>query len=108
MLIDIAIYALVIIALAAYKNDIEDELDRTYGTSQNLGVVTAIAVIIMIIIGLCLVLDLICIVKRIRHTLTPRYFLISNVIQTTIWTVLFILSMIGARTGATIGIGVFI
>ncbi|KAF2458458.1 hypothetical protein BDY21DRAFT_370702 [Lineolata rhizophorae] len=46
----------------------------------------------------CLVLDIITIVKFARNHLSPRLFLIFNVIQTTFWTVVFVLEIVGAAS----------
>jgi hypothetical protein len=106
LLAGIGIYALQLIAIIAYKDDITDALRENYGTSLTYSTVFAIVVIILAIFGLCLIIDLICIIKRARRTLSPRFFLISNIIQCVIWTVLFALSMVGARTGLSIGISI--
>lgn len=108
MCLYIVIYGLALIGLSAYGGDIERELRNEYNTSIALGPVIAIIAVILVIVIFCLVLDIVCIVKRGRRTLAPRFFLIVNVIQTTIWTVLFALSMVGVRTGTTVAIGVII
>jgi hypothetical protein len=108
MVIDIAIYGLAIGAIAAYKNEIDKELSETYGTNAATSTVIAILVVVMLLIMACLALDIVCIVKRARRTLSPRFFLIVNVVQTLVWTIMFVLSMLGARTGLTVGIGVIV
>ena len=108
MLFDIAIYALAIGVIAAYSDDVEDQLEEHYSVRTSLTAAIAVLVVVMLIIILCLILDIVCIVKRARRTLSPRFFLITSVIQTTIWTILFILSMIGVRTGLTVAIAVII
>jgi uncharacterized membrane protein len=52
-------------------------------------------VAIMVFIGLCLVLDLSSMIMLGRHSLRPKTFLIFQVIETTIWLVLIILSIVG-------------
>ncbi|KAH6677019.1 hypothetical protein F5X68DRAFT_278178 [Plectosphaerella plurivora] len=108
MCLYIVIYGLALIGLSAYGDEVNRELRNSYNTSIELGPVIAIIAVILIIVLFCLILDIVCIIKRGRRTLNPRFFLIVNVIQTTIWTVLFALSMVGARTGTTIAIGVIV
>ncbi|KAK3938833.1 hypothetical protein QBC46DRAFT_291617 [Diplogelasinospora grovesii] len=109
MLLNIAIYALAIAVIGAYRGDVEDNLQRTYSSNlKSVGAVLAVLCIIMVIILACLILDIVCIVKRSRRTLGPKFFLVVNVIQTTIWTVLFILSAIGAQTGLGLIVGIII
>lgn len=108
MLFEIGMYGLAIGVIAAYSDDIEDQLEEHYNASTSVTAAIAILVVILLIIVACLVLDIVCIVKRARRTLSPRFFLITNVVQTTIWTIMFILSMIGARTGLTIAIAIII
>ncbi|KAK3385517.1 hypothetical protein B0H63DRAFT_183712 [Podospora didyma] len=90
MIFEIGVYGLVIGILARYNRK-----DRQYYTKTTVETAIAVAGVMIGIILLCLILDIVCIVKRARRTLSPRFFLIVNVIQTTIWVVLFILSMIG-------------
>ena len=108
MLIEMAIYVFAIVVIAAYKSDVEKYLQDNYGTAQTVNAVLAIFVVVLIIIGFCLILDIVCIIKRARRTLSPRFFLIANVIQTTIWTVLFVLTMIGGKTVILVVINVII
>ncbi len=63
---------------------------------------------LMIAIVLCLLLDLISIVQRAARTLTPLVFLVVSVLQTVLWTVSFILSMITDRQALSIGLSVLI
>ena len=104
MLIDIGAYAILIGFAARYRSDLEIALDESDGINYK----TAIAVlsVILSIIAICLILDIVCIIMRGRRSLSPPFFLVVNVIQTTIWTILFILSMVGARTILTVAIGV--
>lgn len=108
MVVDIGIYGLAIGTIATYKNDIDDELyDAGYG-SQTTTTLIAILAVVMILIIACLALDIVCIVKRARRTLSPKFFLIVNVAQTIIWTIMFVLSMLGARAGLAIVLGVIV
>ncbi|KAL2208418.1 hypothetical protein CC79DRAFT_1395414 [Sarocladium strictum] len=58
-------------------------------------IITFVAV--MVVTLLCLILDLVCLIKRALGSLTPRFFLIVEVAQTTIWTVLYVIAMIGPK-----------
>lgn len=107
MCLYIVIYGILLVGLSAYGDEVDAEL-RKEGIHLNMGTVIAICAVIVVIVLFCLALDLVCIIKRGRKTLNPRFFLIVNVIQTTIWTVLFALSMVGAGNGTTIATGVII
>lgn len=106
--INILMYGLIVTFLAGFRDDIERELRKEYNTTIDYGTVIGISVAICIICIVCLVLDIVNIVKRARRTLSPKFFLITTALQTTVWTVLFVLSMIGARTGGTIAVGVIV
>lgn len=113
MTINIALLALIIFAFAyAERKGKHDEMGNGWKelrkTGVTAGTVIAVAAVNMAIIMLCLILDLVCLVKRIRHTLTPKFFLVSNSVQTIIWTVLFALSLVGTRTAGPIVIAVLI
>ncbi|KAL8403846.1 hypothetical protein RB594_008917 [Gaeumannomyces avenae] len=113
MTVNIALLALVIFAFAyADRTNKQDELGAGWQDLRRNGItagaIIAIASVNMAIIMLCLILDLVCLVKRIRHSLTPRFFLVTNWIQTIIWTVLFALSMVGTRAAGPIVIAVLI
>ncbi|KAK3347889.1 hypothetical protein B0H65DRAFT_423277 [Neurospora tetraspora] len=103
MLLELVACGLLVAVIALQQ----DELESDFGGST---VNTAIAIVAvdMTLVVLCLVLDIVCIVKRSRRTLSPKFFLITNVVQTTIWVVFFILAMIGARTAGTIILGIVI
>ncbi|KAK4096242.1 hypothetical protein N658DRAFT_386449, partial [Parathielavia hyrcaniae] len=98
MLIQIGLYALVIAGLGIYKDDLQ-RLSDEYHTSLNYPGVMAITCVIMGIILVCLILDIVCIVKRARRTLSPPFFLGVNIAQSLFYTVNFILTMIGAHNG---------
>ncbi|KAF9875397.1 hypothetical protein CkaCkLH20_07217 [Colletotrichum karsti] len=91
MIFQVIMYALVISVAANNKEDLGINTSR-----RTEGWIIAILVVVMVIIAACLLLDIVCIVKRSRRTLTPRFFLIANCIQTAIWTALFILTIAGA------------
>ncbi|KAB5529052.1 hypothetical protein GE09DRAFT_406734 [Coniochaeta sp. 2T2.1] len=109
MVVDIGIYGLAIGTVAAYKSDLDDAFyEAGYYGSQTTTTVIAILAVVMILIIACLALDIVCIVKRSRRTLSPKFFLIVNVCQTILWTIMFVLGMISARNGLTIIIGVVV
>lgn len=96
MVLDIGLYGLFIGVTAAYSDDIDSDYGAETGSEKTSAELIAVTAVIMIFIIACLALDIVCIVKRARRTLSPKFFLIVNVVQTTLWTVLFVLSLIGA------------
>lgn len=112
--IDVIAYGLVIGVLGAYQNNdgnvqsnidaqLEDnesfqDFKNKYNVKSTINAAIAVLSIILVLILLCLVLDFVCIFKRSRRTLTPKFFLVVNVVQTTFWTVMFVLSFFGAYT----------
>ena len=110
MILEIGLYALVLATVAAYKDDLDDALsDGGYdGSGKTITTIIAIEAVIMILIIVCLVLDIVCIVKRARRTLSPKFFLIVNVIQTLFWTIMFILSIIGARQALALVLSIIV
>jgi len=108
MLIQIALYAIVITGLSVFKDDIGRLYDE-YHTSLNYDAVFAVSCVIMAIILFCLILDIVCIVMRARRRLTPPFFLGVNITQSVFYVVNFALTMAGPRNGVTsIVIGVLI
>lgn len=108
MIVQIGLYALVVAGLGVYKDDLQRLYDQ-YNTKLNYNAVLATSCIIMAIILLCLILDIVCIVKRARRTLSPPFFLGVNITQSLFYVINFILTMIGARNGVlSIVIGVLI
>ncbi len=101
MVVQIGIYGLTIGVISASKDDLQKLFDD-YGIKGNVNSVIALACVIEVIVVLCLILDLIAIIKRAQRKLTPRFFLIINVIQTTFWVIMFIMSLVGAKTGLSI------
>ncbi|KAK4183549.1 hypothetical protein QBC35DRAFT_507863 [Podospora australis] len=98
-LVLIGVYALLIAGLGVYKDDARRLVDE-YNTKLNYEAIVATSVVIMVIMLICLILDLVCIIKRARRTLSPPFFFGTNLFQTTFWVVSFIISMIGARPSA--------
>lgn len=99
MLIQIALYGIVIAGLSIFKDDMR-RLANEYNTALSYNAVFAVSCIIIAIVLLCLILDIVCIVKRARRTLSPPLFFGINLAQSLFYTVNFILAMIGARNGA--------
>ena len=108
MVIEIAVVGLLLAALAAWSGDIQRELEDAYGTDSTFAVVTALLVVEMVLVLICLILDIVCIIKRARRTLTPKLFFYTNLAQFIIWLIFFVLMMVGARSGLTIGLGIFL
>lgn len=100
MLIYAAVYVAALAAIGAFSDEINDALEDEGLKRSSFGAVIAVMVVILVIVLLCLILDILCIIKRSRRTLTPRFFLITNVIQTVVWVVLMGLSLAGAAGSA--------
>lgn len=103
MIIELGACGVLAAAIALNKDDLDDDFG---GKAVN--TLIAILAVDMALVFLCLVLDFVCIVKRSRRTLSPKFFLITNTVQTTIWVVFFILAMIGARSAGVIILGIVI
>ncbi|KAK1727078.1 uncharacterized protein BDZ83DRAFT_614074 [Colletotrichum acutatum] len=104
MVLEIVLYAGTIAVAASNKEALNDYGDDNRTASWVIGVLCVIMVIILI----CLILDIVCIVKRSRRTLSPKFFLVSNVIQTLVWVILFILTIIGAGGAFTFIIAIVV
>ena len=100
MLIYAAVYVAALAAIGGFSDEINDALEDEGVERSSLGAVVAVVVVVLVIILVCLILDILCIIKRSRRTLSPRFFLITNVIQTAVWVVLMGLSLAGASSGA--------
>jgi glucan phosphoethanolaminetransferase (alkaline phosphatase superfamily) len=98
MVIQIGVYGVLIAGLGVFKDDVQ-RLWNEYNTSLSYDAVLGIAVVILLIVLLCLILDLVCIIKRARRTLSPPFFLGVNIAQSVFYLVNFILSMVGASSG---------
>ncbi len=108
MLAHMVLYGVVIAGLGVFKKDAE-RLGAQYNTSLSYNVLLAVSCVVMAIILLCLILDIVCIVKRARRTLSPPFFLGVNITQSFFYIINFVLVMIGARDGAlSISISVFV
>jgi len=98
MLVQIALYVLVITGLSVFKDDIERLYDE-YHTTLQYDAVLAVSCVIMAIVLLCLILDIVCIIMRAKRRLTPKFFLSVNIIQSVFYVVNFALTMAGPRNG---------
>ncbi|KAK0648670.1 hypothetical protein B0T16DRAFT_297762, partial [Cercophora newfieldiana] len=107
LVVGIAIYALTLTALIVFTDDILT-FEKDYDTQLTLTTAQAVTGVIMGLQFICLILELVCIVKRARRTLSPKFFLVANVLQSLVIVVMFALSMVGARTAGSIGISVAI
>ncbi|EOD49358.1 putative cys met metabolism pyridoxal phosphate-dependent enzyme protein [Neofusicoccum parvum UCRNP2] len=107
-LVIIASYALTLAALVNNEDDLDDDFDQS-----DINAAKAIVAAFMAAFVISLLLDIFCMIKYARHSLSPGIFLIISVIQTTFWTVLLILQIIGSaslgRAYITIfGVGCFL
>jgi phage-related holin len=100
MLIYAALYIAALAAIGAFSDEINDALEEEGYSRSNMGAVIGVVVVVLVIVLVCLILDILCIIKRSRRTLSPRFFLITNIIQTTVWVVLMGLSLASAAGGA--------
>lgn len=100
MLIYAAAYVAALAAIGAFSDEINDALEDEGYERTSFGAVIGVMVVVLVIVVVCLILDIVCIIKRSRRTLTPRFFLITNVIQTAVWVVLMGLSLAGAAASA--------
>lgn len=77
------------------------DLWRKYGHTSAFKLI-AIYLALLLVVALCFILDIVCVVKRARRTLSLRFFLIVNIVQTAIWTALFVLTMLGPKNNMNI------
>jgi hypothetical protein len=96
MAIYAAVYIAALAAIGAFSDEINDALEDEGYSRSTMGTVIGVVVVVLVIVLLCLILDILCIIKRSRRSLSPRFFLITNVIQTTVWVVLMGLSLASA------------
>ncbi|PTB48592.1 hypothetical protein M431DRAFT_10801 [Trichoderma harzianum CBS 226.95] len=89
MVVEVAIYAFGIGIIASNK----DKIDQRVFTGS-----LAVFAVMEGILVVCLLLDIVCIIKRARRTLSPKFFFATNLVQTTIFVVLFVLSILGGQT----------
>ncbi|KAK2595866.1 hypothetical protein N8I77_013658 [Diaporthe amygdali] len=100
MLIYAAVYITALAAVGAFSDEIDDALNEEGISRSSVKAIVAVMVVVLVIVLLCLILDILCIIKRSRRTLTPRFFLITNVIQSVVWVVLMGLTLAGSAGSA--------
>ncbi|GJD05379.1 hypothetical protein ColKHC_14204 [Colletotrichum higginsianum] len=106
MVFEVILYAAAVAYTAANRDNL-DHIDIDID-ERTAGALIAILVVILLIVAGCLILDIVCIVKRSRRTLSPRFFLVANVIQTTVWLVLFVLTMFGVSSPIAFAIAIVV
>ncbi|KAL2163291.1 hypothetical protein VTH06DRAFT_5347 [Thermothelomyces fergusii] len=103
MAIQVVLYVLLVVALVVYKDTLEAKYNLGFGA------VLAITCVAMAIILLCMILDIVCIIKRARRTLSPPFFLAANIVQSIFYVTDFALTMANPHKSVTvIYISVFI
>lgn len=100
MLIYAAVYIAALAAFGAFSDEINDALEDEGYQRSSMGAIIGVMVVVLVIVLVCLILDVVSIIKRSKRTLSPRFFLITNVIQTTVWVVLMGLSLAGSVASA--------
>lgn len=105
MVIGLGIFGFQFGVIIAYTDEIED-YGRQYNTELPIGRVKALLGVIVVMLFINLVLEITCIVKRSRRTLSPKFFLIVNVVQTTFVVIAFIMVMSGTPAPGGIAISV--
>lgn len=101
MALSIIANVLVLAALAyiASDDELDNELESKYSVNtSSVNVAIALTCVIIVFMLVCLVLDIVCIVKRSRHTLRPKFFLLVNIFQTAVWTAMFVLRFFAGVT----------
>ncbi|KAL2024852.1 hypothetical protein VTK56DRAFT_3551 [Thermocarpiscus australiensis] len=110
MLVQIGLYGVLITGLGVLRDDVHQAY-KEYNAAAlgSYDAILAASVVIVVIVLVCLILDLVCIIKRARRTLSPPFFLGVNITQSVFYIINFILAMIGAGSGAvSIAINVMI
>ncbi|GKU08169.1 unnamed protein product [Fusarium langsethiae] len=107
-IVSLALMLVVIIPEMESQQQPVDEQLIAQGLAVDYQALMINTIIVLILIFPCIVFDIICIIKRSRRSLSPIFFLVANVIQFTIWTVLFTLSMRGGGSSSSIAIGIVI
>lgn len=105
MVIGLAIFGIQFGVFIAYTDELED-YERRYNTKLPLTRAKALLGVIVVMLFINLVLEIVCIVKRSRRTLSPKFFLIINVVQTTFVLIAFIMVMTGTPAPGGIAISV--
>jgi hypothetical protein len=95
MVLFAGLFAIAIAAIGVASSEDDNQLDKK---AWHLGI--GIAVFFLILLLLCLILDIVAIIKFARHNLSPRSMVIMNTIQTAIWTFLVVLEIVSVANGA--------
>ncbi|KAK7541936.1 uncharacterized protein J3D65DRAFT_612039 [Phyllosticta citribraziliensis] len=101
MLLIAASFGIGIAVIAKDKNDADDDddTDTNYNNDRTtkIGAKTiAIVAIFFVLVLVCLILDIVSIVKFARRNLRPKTFLIFNTIQTTFWAAILVIDIVGS------------
>ncbi|KAK7541679.1 hypothetical protein IWX49DRAFT_592416 [Phyllosticta citricarpa] len=103
MLLITASFAIGIAVIAKDNSDSDDEDDDNTETNYNndrrdkIGAKQiAVVAIFFVLVLICLILDIVSIVKFARRNLRPKTFLIFNTIQTTFWAAILVIDIVGS------------
>lgn len=90
-LIIIAIYAF---TLSVLVSDPNDKLDEDFD-DKTINAAKIVVAVFMTAFAVSLLLDVWCMIQYIRHSLSPRTFLIINTLQTLFWVAIVVLQIVG-------------
>ncbi|OJD31672.1 cys met metabolism pyridoxal phosphate-dependent enzyme protein [Diplodia corticola] len=102
-IIIIAMYAFI---LAVLIKDPSDELYEDYDDSA-VNAAKAVVAVFMTLFIVSLLLDIWCMVQYVRHSLSPRTFLIINTLQLLFWIAIVVLQFIGNASYGRVYVGIF-
>ncbi|KAK1830992.1 hypothetical protein QBC39DRAFT_234326, partial [Podospora conica] len=107
LVVGIGSYGFTLAIIIAYTDDLQD-YERQYNTKLPITAAKAALGVVLALLLICAALEITCIVKRGRRTLSPKFFLIVNVLQTVFVVVMFILAMIGMPGAGGVAVAVVI
>lgn len=107
-LVHMATYGILLGGLIYIEEGKDETKLKTQLGNTAIGVAIACVAVSFVFAVACLSVDISCIVKRHRRTLTPRYFLIANVLQTFFWGGTSILSLVVVHSIGSIILDVII
>ncbi|KAK8176161.1 hypothetical protein IWX90DRAFT_498817 [Phyllosticta citrichinensis] len=101
MLLIAASFGIGIAVIAKDKNDADDDddTDTNYNNDRTTKIsakTIAVVAIFFVLVLVCLILDIVSIVKFARRNLRPKTFLIFNTIQTTFWAAILVIDIVGS------------
>lgn len=99
MLGNFIVHAFALAFISQYRDEVERLTDDFQSLLDAEGIIAIVAVSFALI-TITLITDIVIVVQRCRRTLTPKFFLMANSVQTATWVVLLILSVFGATTGS--------